>query len=435
MSPLARLLALRGHTVSGSDRSYDLGVNLDLFNALKQEGIRLFPQDGSGVSNEIDTFVVTRAVEESIPDVRRANELSLTIQKRPRLMAEMFATGKNIAIGGSSGKSTTTGMISHILRSTGHTPTVMNGAEMLNGNTSFFSGDLDLSVFEADESDGFEDVIVVCPSDIAVLTNISLDHFKLDELKAIFSAYLKQARHGVVINSDCPLSMSLQELNSKVITFGIKNSADITLSSTGLHLTIPGEHNLENGLAAIAACKLFGIPEPDAVEALKSFKGMKRRLELVATTPEGTRVYDDFASNPGKIHAAISTLQPGCERLFVIFQPHGFGPTKMMREGYIEVFGDLLRPDDELIMPEIYYIGGSVNLVDGKEVPIPRDISSGDVLAGVAAKGVRTVDLPKRDDIIPYLASRTKSGDLVLVMGSRDETLSRYAQALAAALP
>ena len=433
MSPLARLMAQRGYSVFGSDRSYDLGRNASLFALLKKEGITLVPQDGSSIDASIDTFVVTRAVEESIPDIKRAVDLKLKILKRPRFMAEVFKDTKNIAVGGTSGKSTTTGMIGHILQVTGKSPTIMNGAVMINGETNFVSGATDIAVFEADESDGFEDVISVCPAAMAVLTNISLDHFALDELKEMFSEFLKKAPLGAVLNADCENSMALLGCNPKTVTFGISPKATVSLALISPSLSIPGQHNELNALAAIAACSLLGISTADSLEALETFRGIKRRLEVVGE-PRGIRVIDDFASNPGKIAASLKVAMASSRRAFVVFQPHGFQPTKMMKDGYIETFSDILRPADMLLMPDIFYVGGSVNLVNGEVVALPKDISSQDVVEPVAKRGREAHYIPKREDIIPFLKRSAQPGDAVIVMGSRDESLSDFAKEIALAL-
>lgn len=427
MSPLARLLASRGKQVVGSDRSYDAGRNLSFFQQLVSEGIRIVPQDGSGVSRDIGTFVVTRAVEDSIPDVKKARELHLRFVKRPALMAEIFERSENFAVGGTSGKSTTTGMIGHILREAGKDPTVMNGAVMLNGNSNFINGRSSVAVFEADESDGLNDVISVCPAHVAVLTNISLDHFELDELHTIFSRFVTNATGGVVLNSDCKNSMALRGLHPRTVTFGFSDSADFNPSRYPLSLSIPGEHNRANALAAIAACSLGGVDPQVAIRALASFRGIKRRLEVVGV-PSGITVIDDFASNPGKIDAAIATARQKAKRLFAVFQPHGFQPTKMMKSGYIDTFAKGLRDQDILLMPDIYYVGGSANIVNGEVVALPRDISSKDVVDGVVERGRHAYFMPDRREITKYLKKHAKQGDVVLVMGSRDETLSDFAQ-------
>lgn len=430
MSPLARLVAARGGDVTGSDRSYDTGRNAPFFEQLKSEGIKLVPQDGTHVDSSITTFVVTRAVEESIPDIKRAKELNLRILKRPLFMAKLFKDTENVSVGGTSGKSTTTGMIGHILKHAGRDPTVMNGAIMINSDCNFVNGKSNLAVFEADESDGHDDVIAVCPSSVAVLTNISLDHFELDELKEMFSAYLKKASRGAVLNADCKNSLSLRGLNPNTVTFGENPSADFTLTKYPLTLSIPGEHNKMNALAAIAACSLMGVDAQTAITALKTFKGIKRRLELVGSKG-GVKVIDDFASNPGKIFASVMTILEDSKRMFIVFQPHGFQPTKMMKDGYIETFTQLLRPQDKLLMPDIFYVGGSANIVNGEVVSLPKDISSNDVITGVEKNGKSAKYIPKRTDIVSYLKGNVKSGDTVIVMGSRDESLSDFALEIA----
>jgi UDP-N-acetylmuramate--alanine ligase len=433
MSPLARLLAARGFDVQGSDRSFDSGRNLPFFDQLHREGVKLVLQDGSAVTASIDTFVVTRAVEESIPDIGRARQLNLNMLKRPQLMAELFADTENIAVGGTSGKSTTTGMVGHILATLGRSPTIMNGAIMLNSGTNFVNGASELAVFEADESDGHQDVVGLCPSSVAVLTNISLDHFELSELNDIFATFIKKATIGAVLNADCPNSMSLRSLVSRAVTFGEGSDADISGTRLNVHLGIPGKHNRANALAAVAACSLLGIDAQESLEALKSFRGIKRRLEVIGTA-KGVRVVDDFASNPGKIGASVETLQSDSARLFVVFQPHGFQPTKMMKDGYIDTFSTLLRPQDVLVMPDIYYVVGTANIVDGKVVPISRDISSKDVVDLVAARGREAHYLPSRPEVIAYLTGAVKPGDTIGVMGSRDETLSDFAAEILAAI-
>ena len=433
MSPLARLLAAQGKAVMGSDRSYDLGRNQPFFETLQAEGIRLVPQDGSALEAGIDRFIVTRAVEDTIPDIAKAKELGLSIMKRPVLMAELFAATRNVAVGGTGGKSTTTGMIGYILEQAGMDPVVMNGAVMLNWRSNFRCGRSSTAVFEADESDGFSDAVVLCPRSVAVLTNISLDHFELTELNKIFAEFVRNASEAIVLNADCANSMRLKPLHPRVVTFGIENPADISLRGLDLQLTIPGQHNTANALAAIAACSCLGVPPTRSAAILKSFAGIQRRLELIGEG-NGVKVIDDFASNPEKISAALKTLRTGGGRLFAVFQPHGFQPTKMMRQGYVEVFSTLLGKDDCLAIPEIFYVGGSVNYVDGRVVPLPRDISSRDLVEDIRARGGNAHYFAHRDEIRTLLLKWAAPGDTVIVMGSRDETLPEFAQSLRTAL-
>ena len=431
MSPLARLSVALGYDVYGSDRSYDQGRNKDFFELLKKEGIKLVPQDGSVLDQSFDKFIVTRAVEDSIPDIKRAKELGLNIQKRPLYMQELFNSSRNIAVGGTGGKSTTTGMIAHILSQLGMEPTAVNGAVMLNNNSNIMVGNPNLAVFEADESDGMQDVIVLCPASIGVLTNISLDHFEIDELKNIFGYFVSHAKEGVVLNADCENSMQLKGLAKRVVTFGIENEADISPKNVHVKLQIIGTHNLANALAAIACCTLLGIEPQKAADALKTFKGIKRRLELVCDK-NGIKFFDDFSSNPAKITAALTTVKTLGKRVVAIFQPHGFQPTKMMKEGYIETFSTYLEATDYILMPDIYYVGGSANLVDGKVIALPKDISSLDLIKEIKIPTAKYFQ--QRSDIPAYVASIAKECDVVIVLGSRDETLPEFARSIANAL-
>ena len=159
MSSLALALKNRGDDISGSDRTYDAGGAKEKFEILKNQGLKLFPQDGSGLTEDTDALVVSTAVEETIPDVVKARDLNLPIMTRARLLAEFFNDRNGIAVGGTSGKTTTTGMLGHILRQSGIDPTVINGGVMLNypdslGTGSVLAGKSSFCVIEADESDG-----------------------------------------------------------------------------------------------------------------------------------------------------------------------------------------------------------------------------------------------------------------------------------------
>lgn len=431
MSPLARLLAARGAHVSGSDRSYDAGRNLEFFQQLRGEGIRLVPQDGSGVTAEIDSFVVTRAVEETNLDIKRARELNVRFVRRPELVADLFARGQSIAVGGTSGKSTTTGMIAWSLAQQGLNPTVMNGAEMVDFGANFVAGG-ELAVFEADESDGLNDVVGVCRPTVAVVTNISLDHFDLAELERIFGEFVSRASVGAVINADCPTSVRIASRAVRTVTFGVKEGADIRPVDLTPKLAVRGEHNVANALAAMAALRLLGADERQAREALARFQGMRRRLELVATVNQ-IKVFDDFASNPGKIAATLATLRTEARRLVVVFQPHGFQPTKHMLAGYIDVFSRYLGAGDALFVPPIYYAGGSANVVEGQLVELPKDVSGADIVRGVTG-GCTARYVEHRGDVPGLVRDIVQPGDVVVSMGSRDETLPEFARVIGAAL-
>jgi UDP-N-acetylmuramate--alanine ligase len=344
-------------------------------------------------------------------------------------MANVFSATRNVAVAGTSGKSTTTGMLGFVLDRLGVNPTILNGAEMIDFDSSFRAGG-ERAVFEADESDGLNDVVGLCSTEVAVLTNISLDHFELPELERIFGAFISRATGGVVLNADCPVSMKLRGLARQHITFAASGgAADITPRELGGPLAIRGEHNVANALATLGAVKLLGLDRAQAAEALRSFRGMRRRLELIGEA-SGIKVFDDFASNPGKIRATLETLRGEGTRLIVIFQPHGFQPTKMMLNGYIDTFAECLRKDDRLFVPAIYYAGGSANLVEGKVVELPSDISGRDIVTGVTARGINARYVENRVDVVRSVAETVHAGDVVVSMGSRDETLPEFARSL-----
>ncbi|WP_262422514.1 glutamate ligase domain-containing protein [Brevundimonas denitrificans] len=181
-------------------------------------------------------------------------------------------------------------------------------------------------------------------------------------------------------------------------------------------LRVPGAHNAANALAAVGAVKALGVPVADAVAALKDFSGIRRRLE-VAGQAGGVTVIDDFAHNPDKITATLNTLHAFPGRLLILFQPHGFGPLKLMKAEFIDVFARLMSPDDVLLMPEPVYYGGTTD----------RSVGSGDIATGIAAAGRHAEALPDRAACGERLIRMARPGDRILIMGARDDTLSEFA--------
>lgn len=447
MSALATLVRAMGHDVSGSDRSHDHGDTPEKFAALQAAGIVLYPQDGSGVSEKTDAVIVSSAVEKTIPDVKAAIERDVAVRKRADLLAQLFNNAQGVGIGGTSGKTTVTAMAGHIFNRAGFEPTIVNGGVLLNdyegktstGNTVVGKDD-GWFVVEMDESDG--SIELFDPS-ISVLTNITLDHKTLDELRTLFSAFIKRTNKGVVLNLDDEESNNLFEKLSdayrqKLMTVKIQDmSADLTaqqvkyaansVSFEVVHkasghkadicLPVPGRHNVSNALCAIGAALWAGIPFDRAVTSLEDFYGTKRRLQMVGED-KGITVIDDFAHNPDKIEASLNTLREFDGRVIVMFQSHGFGPTKMMKDELIESFSNCMGEDDILLMPEIYYAGGTVE----------RSISSQEIIDGVKSQGRRAVFFDTRDEISGFLLDEAKAGDRIVIMGARDDTLSLYAQ-------
>jgi len=185
------------------------------------------------------------------------------------------------------------------------------------------------------------------------------------------------------------------------------------------HLRVPGYHNVANALAAIAAATACGVELRTAVAALAGFRGISRRLEVVGTA-NGVTVIDDFAHNPDKIAATLMTLHAFPGRLLLMFQPHGYGPLRHMKDGFIDCFASKLAEADVLLMPEPVYFGGTVD----------RSVTSADIVRGVVERGRGAELFADRTACGARLMELAVPGDRIVVMGARDDSLSEFATAL-----
>jgi UDP-N-acetylmuramate--alanine ligase len=442
MLPLAMIVKGRGATVEGSDRALDQGRTTEKFNWLRSRGVRLYAQDGSGLASPDQTLVISGAVEETIPDVQAARRVGAPIVTRPQLLAELFnAAPGAIGVAGTSGKSTVTGMIGWILHAGGLKPTVMNGAVMKNFMTaqepfaSALVGGDQLFVSEVDESDGS---IARYEPEVAVLTNVSLDHKSMEELRNLFRAFVAKAQTAVLnLDNEETAALAAELPQDKAVTFSLNDpnadlmanhlmpgpdgiSFDVSCGATHevqrVRLRVPGAHNVSNALAAIGAAMACGVGLEAAARALDGFAGIRRRLEVVGEAG-GVTVYDDFAHNPDKIHATLETLHAFPGRLLIMFQPHGFGPLRLMKQEFIEGFAKDLNAEDILLMPEPVYFGGTTD----------RSVGSKDVAEGIAGHGRGAEALPDRVACGDRLVELARPGDRIVVMGARDDTLSAFA--------
>ena len=445
MLPLAMIVKGRGGSVEGSDRALDQGRTADKFDWLRSHGVALHAQDGSGITRSEQTLVISGAVEETIPDVQAARRVGAPIVTRPQLLAELFnAAPRAIGVAGTSGKSTVTGMIGWILHQAGLAPTVMNGAVMKNFMTedepfaSALVGGAETFVSEVDESDGS---IARYEPEVAVVTNVSLDHKSMEELRSLFRDFTGKARTAVLnldnaetaalaaeIGEDKAVTFSLHDPDADLmanhltpqpggITFDVSSGA--THEVNRVNLRVPGAHNVANALAAIGAAMACGVSLQDAAKALDGFTGIRRRLELVGEAG-GVTIYDDFAHNPDKIAATLATLHAFPGRLLIMFQPHGFGPLRLMRQEFIDGFAADLGEDDVLLMPEPVYFGGTTD----------RSVGSTDIADGIKANGRNAEALADRAACGDRLIQLAKPGDRIVVMGARDDTLSSFAAEL-----
>ena len=445
MTPLALIIQARGGRVEGSDRALDQGRNTDRFDFLRARGMLLHPQDGSGVSRADQIVVTSAAVEETVADVQAARRVGAAVTTRARLLADLFnSAGLGVGVAGTSGKSTTVGMLGWILHRAGKSPTIMNGAIMKNfvdAGAPFASarvGAGEVFVSEVDESDGS---IAFFEPRVAVVNNISLDHKSLDELRALFRGFVADAK-TVVLNLDNAETAALfSDLNpGQAVTYSLNGAqADLVASkpvrsATGIAfqvkapdtdetvevaLKVPGLHNVANALAALSAARACGVALPEAAVHLGEFMGIRRRLEVVGTASEIT-VIDDFAHNPDKISATLETMHAFPGRLLLMFQPHGYGPIRLMRDAFVDCFASGLQVDDVLVMPEPVYFGGTVD----------RSVGSADIVSEIQRRGRKAFAFPDRVACGDMLVKLARPGDRIVVMGARDDSLSQFAREL-----
>ena len=446
MLPLAQIAHGLGHPVSGSDRSRDQGRTPDKFAWLENHGFALFPQDGSGVTSPDQILVASAAIEDTVPEVARAKELGCQRLSRAELLSALFNdAGFSIAVGGTSGKSTVTGMIAWILHEGGYDPTVMNGAVMKNFASTenpFASariGRPELFVSEVDESDGS---IALYRPTIGVLLNVSLDHKSIEELRVLFGNFVAKAGTAV-INCDSPEARYLVPRAGASVTFGIENrTVDITVepdsidqSELGIRaaiidnrkrevfpliLPMPGLHNLSNALAAIAAASAAGIGVGHAAYALRSFAGLARRFDVIGTSPGGIAVIDDFGHNPEKCAATLRTLKASHGRVIAFFQPHGYGPLRQMGRELAQTFARELGSDDIAIFSDPVYFGGTVDRSEGSERIVDL----------INQAGGHAEHVPSRADCADRIVALARPGDRIVVMGARDDTLTEFARSI-----
>lgn len=430
MSSLAQLLRQRGFSVRGSDRSYDRRQNLPFFTKLRRQGIELLPQQESSVTPDIGELIVSSAIESSSGEILRARELGIPVAHRSELLARLFNAGRGIAIGGTSGKTTVTAMTSCMLDAAGLDPSFVNGGLIkqyitrdLIGNAR--SGSSDYMVCEADESDGS---IVAYRPRIAVITNITKDHKELSELRELFRLFAANTSERLIVCGDCPEAAAVAGRASRM-TYGTAPGCDIAPERVDLRpgitvfyfegvrfrLRMPGRHNLLNALAAIAVGRALDIPAATISRALAAFKGVRRRLDI-AGRRNGAIVVDDFGHNPDKIAASIAALRPIGKRLIIVFQPHGYGPTRFLQQELARMFSRELLPGDILVFLKIYDAGGAAD----------RSITAGDVLKLVTGPQCRYI--PKRPEAIAFLKKQVRPGDVIAVMGARDDSLSVFAR-------
>jgi UDP-N-acetylmuramate--alanine ligase len=430
MSAIAQYLQGMGKNVAGSDRLFNQDNKMLIQEQFEKQGIQCFFQDGSGITSDTQVVIVSTAIEESNVEYQKAKEMGIPIMKRSELLAAISTSKRTIAVGGTSGKSTTTAMIFHILQENGYSPSLMTGAGLtalqkqgLPGNA--WVGKSDWLVIESDESDGS---IVNYYPEISVVLNVDRDHKEFDELMQLFSTFKEHTHGKFIVNQDHPLIKTLSQ--NSCFDFGTndvagyagkdfkQNGFQIQFTINGVHFKIPviGKHNMENAMAATAVSGAIGISIEDAAKALESYVGIYRRAQLVGER-NGVCVIDDFAHNPAEVAAVIKACQQIGEKVIAWFQPHGYGPLRFMHEELAEKVSEILKANDCFIMSDVYYAGGTVN----------RDIGSDVVISAIQKKNKNAILVTDRTNLPSTLKNMAQPGNVILMMGARDPSLSDFA--------
>lgn len=432
MSALAHLRAMSGAATSGSDRTFDQRPDdPERLRCLKL-GVAIYPQDGRGVVGA-SLVVYSTAVEAKIPDLARAREEGVPMAHRSEWLAAIVRSRRAVAITGTSGKSTTVAMTFEALRAAGLDPGVVSGGDLLSlrvdgarGNAWAGTGPL---VVESDESDKS---CALYEPEMTVLLNLQRDHHPEAEILEVFRECVRKTRARVLVGSDS----ALDPLREGAVTFGdsstslhatsvelLHNGSRFFFSGIRVALPVPGAHNVENAVAALAVVAELGGDLRRAAAGLADFRGVARRFERLGSG-NGFEVIDDFAHNPAKLAAAIRTATLGDRRVVAFWQPHGFKPTRDFRKDLVDAFAATVRAGDVLFLPEIYFAGGTVT----------KDISSADLCGDLVARGIDARFLAHRDAFVDAVRALPPKPSTVLVMGARDPSLGDFARGVADAL-
>ena len=435
MSAIAQYLAGIEKNVSGSDRYFKEGVENEIKEKLTAAGIDCFLQNGEGITNETDLVVVSTAIEDTVAEVQKAKQLNIPILKRSEVLALIAKSKRTIAVGGTSGKSTTSAMLFDILTYAGLQPGIISGAGLINiikegkiGNAKVGKGEW--LVIEADESDGS---IVQYHPEVGLLLNIDKDHQEIDELMDIFGIFKKNSQRLFVVNESNALAKQLSfnaandfatdpdsEAGYKAADF-IQNGLTISfnINGTAFNLQTVGKLNMDNALAATAVANQLGVDLKTCADALKNYEGIYRRHQLLGCKQK-VWLIDDYAHNPVKCARSIEACQPIGNKVVAWFQPHGYGPTRFLRNDFVKEIAAVLRPQDEIWMSEIFYAGGTA----------VKDISANDLINDIKALGKSAFFVADRNQFLETVRPHLTNNTVLLLMGARDPGLEQFGKEL-----
>ncbi len=418
MSGIARILAQRGHRVSGSDLHEGRSVA-----ALRALGIEVGIGHRAEQVNGADVVVISTAVPADNVEVVAARHQGIPVVQRARMLADVLTTDRSVLVAGTHGKTTTTSMVVVALHAAGIDPTFAIGGELNEAGTNAHAGTDPIAVAEADESD--RSLLVHSP-DVAIVTNVELDHPEvyrdLDDVLDTFAAFLDRRRPGgvaVVCLDDHGVQLLLPRIAGPVVTYGTAPQADVRLvvreggphvlvdgAAHPLHLGVLGHHNLLNATAALAASRVLGIEPQRALEGLRRFRGTARRFQTIGVLG-GVTVVDDYAHHPTELRATLAAARElDVERILCVVQPHRYSRTAVLGEE----LGRAAAGADLVIVTEVYGAGESA--VPGVNGLLVADAAR--------AAGARVRAAEHLRDVAEMLSREVRAGDLVLLTGAGD---------------
>jgi UDP-N-acetylmuramate--alanine ligase len=434
MSGIAELLANLGYVVTGSDaRRSEVTARLE-----SACGVMVFEGHAAGNVGDADVVVYSSAVKRTNPEIAEATRRGIPVIPRAEMLAELMRLRFSVAVAGSHGKTTTTSMIALVLERAGLDPTAVIGGRLSVFGSNARLGRGQYMVAEADESD--RSFLMLLPS-IAVMTNIDHEHMdtygSFDELQRAFADFANKVPfYGSVVAcvDDPHVRTVCASISRRVVTYGLAAPApgteppaiarrDVELGSFGgrctvyrrdaagesrlgaLELTVPGRHNLQNALAAVAVAGELGVEFAGVAATLRDFHGAERRFERVGEA-FGVLVVDDYGHHPTEIAAVLAAAKVTLgRRLLVAFQPHRYTRTQLLMRDFGPAFADA----DEVVLSDIYA---------ASEEPIPG-VTVEALADSVRAASGRPVRVVKAiDRLADELAAAARPGDAVLTLGA-----------------
>ena len=426
MRNLAKLLLARGIAVSGSDLKDSKGLaELRVLGADVQVG-----HDPAHVrAPDPDAVVVSSAIGDRNVELVEARRRDTPVWARAQALAALTAGTHSIAVAGTHGKTTTTSMVAVVLEGAGLDPSFLIGGDLNESGSGARSGDGDLFVFEADESDGS---FLLASHRIGIVTNVDVDHVDFypggrDEIEAAFAEFMTRCESVIACGDDAGVRSVIDRAHVEAVTYGTGSDNQWTLvidavgpsgargvvtgpdgAATPLSLRVDGAHNLLNATAAVATAVLVGVAPSVAAEALAGFTGVRRRFELRGSA-RGADFYDDYGHVPVELAVTLGVARrTGPARLMAVFQPHRYSRTQALwRE-----LGASLTEADVVVVTDVY---------GADQTPIPG-VTGKLVVDGIAevSPSTRVVYLPHRQDVVRFLGDEVREGDLILTMGCGD---------------